>query len=319
MLQSSIAWASGKHWDAKAKAMFQAAYDASEIKTKGSPPFHMKADFQYANSDFHMTKGSYEEIWMSPDQHRTAFSIPSGSDVIVVSNGQRWQKSALPYKILVETIVDEITDLGMGLHYGPPHKIKKIQDKKLGQRHMACVVPRFKDYEDDYCFDPQNGRLVWRTELMCGVEYQFSDYEPWGGKWVPRKVDVMRDGSAVVHLVIKSLTAPGPLTPSTFAPPPGADVEKHVTCQSDELKGGDLIKTITPTYPMGYHDEGVVRFYADIGEQGQIRGLDLVQSASSVMDAEALQSVRKWRFNPLVCKGVPREFVRRLSVGFGVE
>ncbi len=184
---------------------------------------------------------------------------------------------------------------------------------------MTCVVPRRKDYEDEYCFDPQNGRLVWRTELMWNVEYRFSDYEPWGGKWVPRKVDVEQNGSPVMQVAIKSLTPPEPWGPSTFDFLPGSDVEKQVSCGIDELKGGDLINDVSPIYPEnakrnGYH--GLVGFYADIGKQGQIRGLELVRSVSPELDAVAFQAIRQWRFKPLVCKGVPRENVHRLSVNF---
>ena len=322
VLQSSIARAFGKSKQAQAKALFKAAYAASEIKVKGSPPFHLKAEFQFYGLNFQHTKGSYEEVWISPDQHRTDFSVPSGSDVIVVSNGQRWQKDPLPYKNTVETIVDATTDLGLGLQYGPPREIKSIQDEASGNRQMTCVVPRRKGYEDEYCFDPQNGRLVWRTELMCGVEYRFSDYEPWGGKWVPRKVDVVQNGSPLVQVAIKSLTPPGTLSPSTFAPPPGAEVEKHVSCRIDELEGGEIIKHVMPKYPesakrAGY--EGRVSFYADIGKQGQLRGLEVVHSLSPDLDAAALQAMSQWRFKPLVCKGVPRENVHRLTLVFRLQ
>jgi len=315
ILQSPIASASNKRKKAEAKALFKTAYDASRIKAKGSPPFHLKAEFQFYNSKFKLMKGSYDELWMSPDQHKSVFSVPWGSDIIMASGGQRWRKSTLPYQIIVETIVNEVTDLGLGLQYGPPHRIKKIHEEKIEKRRMMCVVPKSKYFEDEYCFDPHNGRLLWRTELMCGVQYRFSDYEAWGSKWVPRKVVVTQDHTTVVRLAITSLAAPGPLSPATFTPPKGAEVSKYVTCRTDQLKGAKLIKRVMPIPPEGATSSGYVSFYANIGKDGRLRGLNLIHPVSPLVDAAALHALRQWRFTPPTCKGVPRGFVIRLTLG----
>lgn len=317
ILQSSIASASGKRKQAQAKAMFQAAYAASEIKTKGSPPFHLKAEFQFYDSKFQRAKGSYDELWISPDQYKTSFSVPSGSDVIGVSNGQRWQKDTLPYTIMLETLVESAMDPGAGLHSGPPHKIKGILDETSGSRHMTCVVPHRKNQADEYCFDPQNGRLVHRTELEWAVAYQYSDYEPWGDKWFPRKIVIEQNGTPLVQIDVKSLTPAGRLSSSTFAPPPGAEVEKQVSCPS--LRSVKLVKRVPPVYPESARRkeiEGVVRMYADIGKGGQIRGLKVIHTASPALDAAALQAVRQWHYQPATCKGVPFEVITTIDVRF---
>ncbi len=132
-LQSSIASAGGKRKEAQAKAMFQAAYAASEIKTKGGPPFHLKAEFQFHDSKLQLAHGTYDEIWISPDQYKTAFSVPSGSDVIGVSNGQRWEKSTLRYKILLETIVDETTGPGVGFAVGAAAQDQENSGRGIGE------------------------------------------------------------------------------------------------------------------------------------------------------------------------------------------
>ena len=321
IVQCIPVYASGNSKQAQAKAMFQAAYDASEIKVKGSPPFHMKTEFQFYGSNFQVAHGSYEELWISPDQHRTSFSVPSGSDVTGVSNGQKWQKSTLPYTIMLETRVESATDPGAGLHYGPPRKIKRIKDEASGTRQMTCVVPRRINDEDEYCFDPQNGRLVRRTDLTWGVAYRYSDYEPWGGKWFPRKIEIVQNGSPLVQIAIKNLTPAGQLGASAFAPPPGAEVEKQVSCRRSQLKGGYVLKEVTPTYPessVGNGFVGVVELYADIGNQGQIRGLEVIHSLSPELDASALQAVRQWRFKPIVCKGVSRGWTGPIYVRFAI-
>src|SRR5690348_157111 len=77
ILQCAAASASDNSKQAQAKALFQAAYSSSAIGEKGSPPFHLKAQFQYRDSNFQVVSGSYEELWLSSDKSRVSYSVPS--------------------------------------------------------------------------------------------------------------------------------------------------------------------------------------------------------------------------------------------------
>lgn len=317
ILQSPSAWASNKRKRAEAKALFHAAYVASGIKAKGSPPFHLKARFKFYGNQFQVAHGTYGELWTSPDQHRISYSVPSASDVYGVSNGQTWRKANPPYTTFMERLVKDAMGWGVDLKIGRPDKIRRIQDEVSGTRHMTCVIPRHKKDSDTFCFDPKSGRLVQWTQPDWRATYQYSDYQPWGRKWVPRKIAIVQSGSPLVQITIKSVAPAGQLSASAFAPPFGADVEKQVTCQ--KLKGGEPVSKVQPGYPQSAEQHGftgTVILYGYIGKKGRVHGVRVVQSIAPLLDASAIRAIQKWRFKPIVCQGVPRGLARAFSVHF---
>jgi TonB family protein len=319
VLQSSVAWASGKGKKEQAKELFQTAYAASEIEAEGSPAFHLKAQFTFYGADFQLTNGSYDELWMSSGRRRTLFSVPYGSDAIGIANGQRWQKSSLPYTTYLESLVNLAIGFDSTLKSGPPKKIKRIQNEASGTGYVTCIVPD-KDYGVVSCFDLHSGRLDQQNYPEWNADYHFSNYEPWGGKWFPRKIEIDQEGSPLVRITVEEIAALGQLSPSAFDPLPGAEVGKIVTCPQYGSPA-ILVKSVPPEYPPDALRKGktaTVDFYADIGKQGQIRGLEVVRSASAEFDTAAIKSVNQWRYKPPVCNGVPFEVVMFIAVHFEI-
>jgi TonB family protein len=316
ILQCAAASASDNSKQAQAKALFQAAYSSSAIGEKGSPPFHLKAQFRYRDSNFQVVSGSYEELWLSSDKSRVSYSVPSGSDIIGNANGQSWQKSAFLYENLTEYLIESAMSFGPQLRLGPPDKIKAVKSVASGAQQLSCVVPG-KAKMDEFCFDPQSGRLVQRTDPDWNVTYQYSDYQAWGGKWYPRKIQIIQNGTPLIQISIEELAPPGQLSTSAFDPPPGADVEKIVPCTA--MNSAKLLKATPPAYPESAKRAGitgVVRLYADIGKQGQIRGVEVVHSVWPALDAAAMQAVIQWRYEPAVCNGVSHEVITPIEVRF---
>ncbi len=320
VLQSSIASAGGKRKEEQATALFQAAYAASGIEAKGRPPFQLKAQFTFYGANFQLSNGSYEELWVSSDRRRTLFSVPSGSDAIGTANGQRWQKSSLPYTTYLETLVNLAIGFGSTLKSGPPKKIKRIQNEASTTGYMACVVPD-KDYGAMSCFGLHSGRLAQQSYPEWNADYHYSNYEAWGGKWFPRKIEIDQNGSPLVRITVEEIVPLGQLNPYAFDPLPGAEVGKIVTCPQYGSPPV-LAKSVPPEYPPDALKAGktaTVGFYADIGKQGQIRGLEVVRSASTEFDAAAIKSVNQWRYKPPVCNGVPYEVVTPIAIRFQIQ
>lgn len=319
VLQSSVVWASSKSKQEQAKALFQAAYAASGIEAEGSPAFHLKAQFTFYGANFQLTNGSYEELWMFSDRRRTLFSVPYGSDRIGIANGQRWQKSSLPYTTYLENLVNLAIGFDSTLKSGPPKKIRRIQNEASSAGYITCVVSD-KDYGAMSCFDLHSGRLAQQNYPEWNADYHYSNYEPWGGKWFPRKIEIDQNGSPLVHITVEEIAPSGQLSPSAFDPPPGAEGGKIVTCPqygSPPI----LVKSVPPVYPPDARKAAktaTVGLYADIGKQGQIRGLEVVHSGSPEFDAAAIKAVNQWRYKPPVCNGVPYEVVTPIAIHFQI-
>lgn len=316
ILQSPTAWASNKRKQAQAKAMFHAAYAASGIKTKSSPPFRLKAEFQFYGNFFKVSHGTFDELWVSDKQRRVSYVTPSARDVYGASNGQLWRKANPPYTTFTERLVKDAMSWDQDLEIGRPYKIKRFKEVVSGTRPMTCVIPHDK-WADTFCFNPRNGRLVQWTQPYWMSTYEYSDYRPWGRKWFPGKITVVQSGTPMIQITVKSVAPAGRLSASDFAPPAGADLRKQLTCPG--YKGGYIIKKVQPGYPRSASQRGyggTVRLYVYVGEKGHVHGAQVIQSVSPFLDASAIRAVQKWRYKPLTCSGVPMGFAMPVSVHF---
>lgn len=97
-------------------------------------------------------------------------------------------------------------------------------------------------------------------------------------------------------------------------PPPAKQSERAATT----LEQGVLIHRVDPVYPLLAKEqrvEGTVKLHVTIGEDGAIRGVELVGGPSLLLDA-ARSAVRQWRYSPTLLNGRPIETQRDISLVF---
>ena len=110
--------------------------------------------------------------------------------------------------------------------------------------------------------------------------------------------------------------------PNAAPPPPPVKEEKKATPSRIRVGGNvqqaNLIRKVTPLYPplaKQARIQGVVRFTAIIGKDGNIQNLQLVSGHPLLVEA-AKQAVSQWQYKPTLLNGDPVEVVTTIEVNF---
>jgi protein TonB len=78
---------------------------------------------------------------------------------------------------------------------------------------------------------------------------------------------------------------------------------------------------VPPVYPLlarNAHIEGVVILEAEVDEHGVVKQVRVLRSAP-LLDAAAIESVRQWRYRPLLLNGEPSPFILSVTVKFNLS
>ncbi|MBZ5694958.1 MAG: TonB family protein [Acidobacteriia bacterium] len=97
-------------------------------------------------------------------------------------------------------------------------------------------------------------------------------------------------------------------------PPPAQQLEHAATT----LEQGVLIHRVDPVYPLLAKEqrvEGTVKLHITIGEDGAVRGVELMGGPSLLLEA-ARSAVRQWLYSPTLLNGRPIETQRDISLVF---
>ena len=110
----------------------------------------------------------------------------------------------------------------------------------------------------------------------------------------------------------------------TLAPPP-APAAEPVPDHQEPLRPGGVIKRplkvrdAAPAYPplaRAAHVEGIVIIEATIGPDGRVQDARILRSANPLLNAEALDAVRRWEYTPTLLNGIPVAIVMTVTVDF---
>jgi protein TonB len=85
-----------------------------------------------------------------------------------------------------------------------------------------------------------------------------------------------------------------------------------------QVMRAQLIHQVSPTYPRKAKTagiEGTVRLDVLIGKDGRVLNMKLL-SGHPVLAKAAMKAVSKWRYKPLLLKGVPAEAMTEIEINF---
>jgi protein TonB len=82
---------------------------------------------------------------------------------------------------------------------------------------------------------------------------------------------------------------------------------------------GLRVSKVQPVYPeeaKAARVQGTVVLHAIIGKDGSVQSLDVVSSASPLLEQSALDAVRQWKYKPYLLNGTPVELDTQITVNF---
>lgn len=109
-------------------------------------------------------------------------------------------------------------------------------------------------------------------------------------------------------------------SPASKAPPPTATRTPTSRVRvSAGVAQGLLVSNVAPNYPAdakAARAQGPVVLHAIIGTDGNIQSLNVLSSASPLLDQAALDAVRRWKYRPYLLNRTPVEVDTQITVNF---
>lgn len=287
----------------QAAALLRHAAEITDLKARGSPPFHLRAKVQLLEMAHGKLEGTYALIWSSPSQWREEIIFPGFSQVRVAGEGKFWQQRSTDHLPIRIHQLQETLNLTSALRLGPDEKADKIRRTKCENTKQVCVTfTKNARRSRELCFSEEEGTLTRVEEHRPA--YRFSEYLEWEGKRFPQLLETQDGKRTVVRVNVAELTSVMPEDASLFTPPPDSVVWE--TCE-DPQEAAVLTKR-PPRYPRAARMrriQGIVSVYVIIGSDGLLHNMKVLASPDPSLSEATLEGLRSWRYRPAACASGP--------------
>jgi periplasmic protein TonB len=110
--------------------------------------------------------------------------------------------------------------------------------------------------------------------------------------------------------------------PEAPPPPPPPVTAKGPVRVGGQIQVPALLKRVEPVYPpiaVSAHLEGLVILEAIIDRDGTVSEVKVLRSLHPLLDREAENAVKQWRYSPLVLNGTRERFMLTVTLSFHLE
>jgi hypothetical protein len=283
-------------------ALVQKALDASNIEARGSPPFQMEARIQVQLGPGQTENGKLAWIWTPVGWWHDELTL-GGYRSVEMSGGQQiWMTDTTDYLPFPVFLTQEALNVLDWLREARGQALSAPQTSVTGE---TCVETLTVANRLRYCFDPNSGNLRRVIDSAWNMTFWYSDYTKFGTKSFPRLMQVTPgDEGDFVEVRIVQLDHVDQPDLRLFLPVKGAR-ELPTVAQCGTIEPAKLKKLVRPVYPRQAQDagiSGIVKLYAEVGEDGVPRGMWPLNSAAPILTRAAIDAVKHWRYRPRTCK-----------------
>lgn len=291
------------------EALLARAQQLMDLRAPGNPAFHLTAQFQIFDQVLGNLEGTYQEVWMSPDQWRREINAGSYHQVEIRNGNKHWILHPLSLESTrIDAARPRLALTSMELQH---LKIKKVHDEKHDGVATRCISVEEKNYADEiFCLDAASGLLLSEyngPEKTLSASY--SDFATFGGHSYARKVREFDNGKPSRELTISELAEQPAPDLSLFAATEG--LREVPGCQQPARPQ----PVSTPDPPLTSRKSSFeAMLWVIIGTDGTIIDARVARtSGDAQFDSVALDTVRRWRFKPATCSGQP------IPVGINID
>jgi TonB family protein len=314
-------------------SMIQSSDTANQLESSATPPFHLKAHFETFD---YLGKpdgsGTVEIFWDGSSRFRhevtyrdhTRTEVHTEKGTFVADDGFL---SSLSQNQLI-----------LGFFYPLPSSrgversdlvYKSLQlpgismDCVILTPKLAAGIPvNFQEIQRVYCFN-KDSHVLRLAQLPQNMTLVYNNVTIFHGKSVPQALKLTQ-GSITRGQMHIDVSDWRPTDDATFLASKGSE---EITSTgrgrwSGGVTAGSAIKTHTaPIYPpqgMQSRMQGSVVLYALISRKGDISDLEIVSSPDPSLTAAAMDSVRKWKYEPPLLNGKPVETETTITVNFNL-
>jgi TonB family protein len=275
----------------------------------------------------------YTVSWSGPDKWRTEWKGGGYSQVIVVSNGQRYTTANLPVPPLpvleLQAALGALDGYSLAGPFSPPVEsaVGKVElsSMKIGKLQSTCVKP--SNWNGRYCIDPGSARAVHTT--ISAFSFDYSDYATVGTGSYPKTVRITLDSPVVSDrkLVAEAMVTVIPsanLAKELFLPPANNRHDEFPNCTDLDKATAlpRLEKQVRPLYSSearANRQMGTAVMYVEVGKDGTVTEVKIVATAGSALDQSATDAVRQWKYTPYRRCGIDLDFQTILAINYSLQ
>jgi len=307
ILVASLAFAGKKEREEEGRVLLDRATQLSDIRATGAPSFQLKVSFRVTNENA-TAEGTYTETWLSRGQWRRE-TVLGDLRKTVVANGQtRWTLSSItPFPTGLNEIGFSMATLEATSEFW---RADKIEDREIRSLAARCIETKAdsRGSRSALCFAKEKGTLIAKAvplevhDKIVESTCEYRNYQEFGAKIFPRQILCFDALKPVLEATVLELNAEVSPDPVLFAPLTGGT--ESANCQGT-MKPPTLIYGPDPSLPRRETPKNPVDIEVLVKVDGKTSDLKVVRSVDEMFDHEAVETVRKWRFKPATCDGVP--------------
>jgi hypothetical protein len=304
------------------------AVEQSKLTLAGGSPFHLKAHITSAGAAKPEYSADVEEYWVSPTKWRRTVQSTGFSQTLIANGDQISEKLTGDYYPF--WLHDLVTALFDPLPMADQLKTMRgeLEIPEDSAKSNSCLNMQFKvgtppaqnSLGYAFCFGGKGGLL--QAVITPGYKAQFSNYQPFKKKMVPRTIQAeFMPGFAVIAKVteLAELANPDekPFTVEAATPATEQIKTSQVTEDSARLLALNTPPMVWPAVREG-KTEGVMSVYISSDRSGKVREVWPLASNNAELNEAVREQLLRWQYKPYA-NGGPSQMEAVLTFAFATR
>ena len=307
----------------------QNAAESSSLDDPSLKPWHLRLSFQLFDPKGDPTEqGSMEEWWSGANDKRL-YASPSYSATEIRRDKAIYRTTAQPSpSYLIELLRDEAVH-PLAAASEVKDSVPDLRTETFGRVKLDCIMldhpiknvafPPLGLFPT-YCLDHDQDRL--RVSFRYGSENVTRNrMGTFQGRSVAIDFTVAVDGVMVAKAHVESLAAM-PDVEHRFDPDTSLELQNaNAVKVGAGVIAGAIVSKVAPVYPDAdkrNHTSGTVHLHAEIGTDGRIHRLTVLDAPSATLAVSALAAVRQWVYKPYLLNGLPTSVDTTITVNYAL-
>jgi hypothetical protein len=292
-------WASDK--ESEGATLINHAIHLTDLTQSG--PYHIGASLTVVDEAVGKREGTDVITFSSTERWRRELHMTGYDEVAVFLGHNMYRTRSLGFTppSLRTDIAGSLRNLPETLNY----KVLRVFNHKVNDVEARCVYLEQKNgqpVEVTWCFDPHTGLPVAQLSGNGHRRIEFSNYKPFGNKFVPGSVEVIVDRKQTGRAVIETIDSGITDSAHVFEPPVGATARQWC----DNMESPRLISVARPNIPPAARfGTGLeLNYELTVDVQGNVTSV-IPMAASPYADRIAIETMRDWQLKPAMCDHTP--------------
>jgi TonB family protein len=311
--------------------LMEVAFGVNGLASADLKPWYLKASYTTYDEHGQLNHtGVFEEWWAAPNKYKRRYASKDFSLTEYVTDTGTYRVGDTDYVPFPLTLLPERLLAPMPSAKDYEQSILLRRKQSFGSADLSCVLlaRKMPDLETaptglfpSYCFEINKPVLRWSGSLgQYNTLYnQIGSFQE---KYVAQDISIIEGADLkILTAHLEMLNGLHNASDADFQPP--TDAIKVPAGKSVEIGAGIMqgsnVKKVAPIYPAEAKQkriEGKVIIQAEIGEDGHIHGMKILEAPHPLLAIVALMAVKQWEYKPYLINGRPVRVVTQITAIF---